>query len=73
MIEENMNFLEKKFSIVDNFRPHIAEQLLNIKEEIFVTGKIKHVEHRTLKLNGWFKVLRNTEVRTRTGIIDWID
>jgi len=73
MIEENMNFLEKKFPIVDSFRPHIAEQLLKIKEEIFVTGKIKQVDHRTFKLNGWVKVLRNTEVRTRTGIIGWID
>lgn len=80
MIEENMNFLEKKFPIEDRpihiylpANPHIAEQLLKIKEEIFVTGKIKHVEHRTLKLNGWFKVLRNTEVRTRSRIIGWID
>ena len=73
LIEKNMNLLEKKFPIVESFRPHIAEQLLNIKNEIFVTGKIKHVEHRTLKLNGWFRVLRNTEVRNRTGIFNWID
>ncbi len=73
MIEKNINFLEKKIPIEDRTNPHIAEQLLNIKGELFVTGKIKHIEHRTLKLNGWFRVLKNTEVRSRTGIIGWID
>lgn len=71
-IENNINFLEKKIPLEDRTNPHIAEQLLNIKEEIFVLGKIQHIEHKTLKLNGWFRVLKNTEVRT-TRILDWID
>ena len=73
LIEDNQNFIEKKKPIEDRANPHIAEQLLNIKDEIYVKGKIKHVEHRTLKLNGWFRVLRNTEVRSRTRIFGWID
>jgi len=73
MIEENMNFLEKKISLEERNNPHIAEQFLNIQGELFVSGKIKHVEHKTLKLNGWFRVLKNTEVRNRSGIVDWID
>lgn len=72
-IENNLNFLEKKFPLEERFNPHVAEQLLKIKEEIFVSGKIKHVEHKTLKLNGWFRVLKNTEVRNRTRIVNWID
>lgn len=71
-IENNINFLEKKIPLEDRTNPHIAEQLLNIKEEIFVLRKIQHIEHKTLKLNGWFRVLKNTEVRT-TRILDWID
>ena len=73
IINDHENFIEKKESIDGGANPHIAELLLSVQEEIFVKGKIKHVEHRTLKLNGWFRVLRNTEIRSRTRIINWID
>ncbi|MFX1479014.1 MAG: hypothetical protein ACFFCI_12860, partial [Promethearchaeota archaeon] len=72
LIEENENLIEKKQPI-GGANPHIADQLIRIDDEIYVKGKIKHVEHRTLKLNGWFRVLRNTEVRSRTRVLGWID
>ena len=68
-----MNFLEKKIPLEERNNPHSAEQFLNIQGEIFVSGKIKHIEHKTLKLNGWFRVIKNTEVKNRSGIVGWID
>ncbi len=68
IIEENANLIEKKMPIGINFwrfgNSHTADLLINIKEKQFVTGKIAHVEHKTLKLHGWFKVARNNEART---------
>jgi len=73
LIDNNENLIEKKQPIEGGRNPHIADQLISIKDEIYVKGKIKHVEHRTLKLNGWFRVLKNTEVRSQTRIFGWID
>ncbi|MFX0070794.1 MAG: hypothetical protein ACFFAO_06865 [Candidatus Hermodarchaeota archaeon] len=78
LIEENNNFIEKKAPIDRNGgNLHIADKILNIRNDIFVTGKICHVEHHTLKLHGWFRVIRNVEVRgTPAGnrrIYNWVD
>jgi hypothetical protein len=68
LIEDNSNLIEKKMPLRSNVRisrnSHIADQLINIGEEQFVSGKISHIEHKTLKLQGWFKVVLNNEVRT---------
>ena len=68
IIEENLNLIEKKLplgtSTWKSRNSHIADKLLSIREEQFVTGKISHIEHKTLKLQGWFKVVRNNEART---------
>ena len=67
-IEENLQFIEKKMPLEINGgrtrNPHIADELVNIQNNLYVKGKISHVEHKTLKLNGWFKVMRNNEART---------
>ncbi len=42
---------------------HIAEKLFKIDEEILVSGKINHIEHKTIRLNGWFKAVKNMEFR----------
>ena len=75
LIEENENFAEEKHPIGGTSwgNVHIADKLLNLNDETYVKGKIKHVEHKTLKLRDWFKVLRNTEVMSRLGVIGWID
>ena len=70
-IEENANFLEKKEHIRGN--AHIADKLLYLENRIYVSGKIRHAEHKTLKLQGWFRVVRNTEMQSRIGIVGWID
>ena len=67
LIEENSNLIEKKTPLGNNTgksgNSHIADQLLNIHENQYVSGKISHVEHKTMKLQGWFKVIRNNEAR----------
>jgi len=70
LIEENSNLIEKKIPLGNNTliwrsrNSHVASQLINIRENQFVSGKISHVEHKTLKLQGWFKVMRNNEARS---------
>ena len=63
-----LSLLEKKLTLGTSTwksrNSHIADKLLSIREEQFVTGKISHIEHKTLKLQGWFKVVRNNEART---------
>jgi hypothetical protein len=66
-IEENLQFTEKKVPLGINGgkarNPHIADELVNIQNNFYVKGKISHAEHKTLKLHGWFKVMRNNEAR----------
>ena len=82
LIEENMNLIEKKDRIGGGWRgnAHIADQLLRITDKEYVTGRISHIEHKTLKLHGWFRVERNTEGRISgtqsayiTNGVKWVD
>ena len=45
---------------------HIAEELARVRGEqsridVYARGTVRHVEHATIKLDGWHRVLRNTE------------
>ena len=67
LIEENSNLIEKKIPLGTDKRysnSHVADESVKIEDNLYVKGKISHFEHKTLKLNGWFKVMRNNEVRT---------
>jgi len=81
-IEANMNLIEKKDRIGGGWRgnAHIADILLRIRGMEFVTGKISHIEHKTLRLHGWFSVARNAEARITgtqsayiTNGVKWVD
>ena len=76
LIEAQLEFIEKKERIGDRAgNSHIADRLLRIRGDEFVSGKIAHIEHKTLKLRGWFRVLQNNE-SPRTAItsrFNWID
>ena len=64
--------------------PHTADETLFIKgkplkhgwpvrdREIFVRGKIRHKDHKTIEFKSWRKVLRNTESR-ESQVGTWID
>lgn len=69
-IEKNKNFIEYNIPLGSRWlsrRSHIADQYLENIGEVFVKGKIKHMDHKTLKLHGWFKVLLNAEARSTQG------
>ncbi len=59
--------------------PHIAEKLFELDEDFFISGKISHVEHKTVRLNGWFKAVKNMEFRGATPSnqiyngVKWVD
>lgn len=83
-IYDNENLIEKKISLsgfkTTSGNAHIADLRITNRSEIFVKGKISHIEHKTIKLHGWFKVVRNNEART-TSIegqqiqngVKWVD
>lgn len=75
LIDINITFVKNKAPIVQIIRGHShnADKMLIIEKNIYVTGKIRHVEHKTLKLRTWFRVFKNTEVQSRLGIVGWID
>ncbi len=82
-IKKNSDLIEKKmllgtYSLGRN--SHVADLFIKIKGVQFVKGKISHIEHKTLKLNGWYKVVRNNEARTTTisgnqilNGVKWVD
>ncbi len=44
-------------------KPHHVEMLCRPRDgETYVRGKVWHPDHRTIYLDGWHKVLRNTEI-----------
>jgi hypothetical protein len=84
IIEDNEKLVEKKMPLgINSWRAgnsHIADLLINIRGKQFAIGKISHIEHKTLKLHNWFRVVRNNEART-TGVtgnqiyngVKWVD
>jgi hypothetical protein len=65
--------------------PHTADELVKIsapkldhgftvnqREDIFVRGKVRHKDHKTVAFKQWRKVIRNAELAPTSGI-NWID
>lgn len=48
---------------------HVVSMMVNVANITFVSGEITHPEHLTLKLHGWYRVARNTEI----GSANWVD
>jgi hypothetical protein len=43
-------------------------------QDTFVRGKVRHLDHKTLELSQWHKVIRNVEPNAgRMAGIAWID
>jgi len=67
--------------------PHVADELAVVPASVgtrptgrivFARGKVRHVDHDTVYLPSWSKVVRNTEAVADDGIarmdgIRWID
>lgn len=70
-------------------KPHVADAVVTIDRrarmrgreyrfpEVYARGSVIHPDHRSLSLDGWRRVVRNSEVRTQTSNdrlrIKWID
>lgn len=53
--------------------PHIAEKLVRIEGNTYVTGKIRHAEHHTIEFHGWFLAVSNGGGRTSSRRSNWVD
>jgi len=53
------------------------DEVPEVLRTVFIRGKVKHVEHKTVEFRDWVKVVRNTEIRERGPSffngIRWID
>ena len=68
-------------------RPHVADELVvvpptqvgstTVERTVLVRGRVRHVDHETVRLRNWTRVVRNTEPLTggvaRFDGIRWID
>ncbi|MCP4762857.1 MAG: hypothetical protein GY870_13845 [archaeon] len=85
IIENNLFFVrnKEKIGLESRGNPHIAQFILRVDDFIFVKGKIRHIDHKTLKLMDWYKVLHNNERKIettndngqllRSNVTNWID
>jgi hypothetical protein len=76
----------RKQAIGGGGNPHTADEITRIPAQplehghpvraldVFVRGRVRHVDHKTLVLSDWHKVVRNTEPNAgRMAGIAWID
>src|SRR5207253_1697010 len=59
---------EAKYRELLGTRPDVkawAWRVMRRDPEVYVRGRIRHDDHRTIGLHGWHKVLMNTETQAR--------
>ncbi|MBW1996619.1 MAG: hypothetical protein JRJ29_01505 [Deltaproteobacteria bacterium] len=69
------NVVLRKVAIENRGTPHVADELVRALGAVFVRGKVRHPEHKTVRFNHWRRVVRNLEPvedRNRVGIA-WVD
>lgn len=54
-------------------KPHIADERTKVGDMIYVRGKVRHPDHKTVKFDKWVAVRRNTERIENVGVTGWID
>jgi hypothetical protein len=55
-------------------KPHIVDEI-GIADGIYARGGVRHPDHKTIKLRGWHRVVKNLEVVQNRSILGgtWID
>lgn len=48
-------------------KPHVVDELVDTRDDggnqqVFARGRVRHVDHKTVRLRRWFRVFRNREV-----------
>jgi hypothetical protein len=89
-LKKNLIFFQKKTPIGAGRNPHVADERLSLPglpsapgarwavraAEVFVRGKIRHVDHATVSFATWHKVIRNNEANAGQAApqgVGWID
>lgn len=55
-------------------RPHRVQHLVEVGEESYALGTVRHPDHRTLKMKVWHRIHQNTEdVAVRPTGMTWVD
>lgn len=70
---------------VSQGHPHMADEIVTLpgkilehgfsvrsRPDIFVRGKVRHVDHKTVSFKQWRKVIKNSEAAATTGV-NWVD
>ena len=68
--------VRKNASLGGNGRPHVADEVVNNSLGVYARGRVRHPEHKTLKLQTWLRVIRNSEILESTlgaNGVYWID
>ncbi|MHA1370745.1 MAG: hypothetical protein ACTSRA_13675 [Promethearchaeota archaeon] len=74
LILENKDQIKRRQPIGGGYRMrHVADFLIRIEGNTYVTGRVRDEEHRTVKLHGWFKAIHNLEAPVTDRRVKWID
>jgi hypothetical protein len=71
LINEKAEWVLPQTALPTRGKPHTADYLLNAGGKIFIKGKVRHADHKTIEFVDWQRVYRNTERIANT--YGWID
>ena len=74
VIPESRGLIEssKRSKFMSKHRPIVQGAYPVRAREVFVRGKIRHIDHKTIKYSHWYQVILNNEVQ-ETSTASWID
>lgn len=62
----------KQSKYMSKHRPIVQGEYPTRSREVFVRGKVRHVDHKTIKYSHWYQVILNNEVQ-ETAAASWVD
>lgn len=62
----------KQSKFMSNHRPIVQGEYPLRAKEVFVRGKVRHIDHKTIKYSHWYQVILNNENQTQ-ATASWID
>ncbi len=63
----------KQSKFMRKHKPIVLSEYPVRKREVFVRGRIRHIDHKTIKYTHWYQVILNNEGATEIATQTWID
>jgi len=71
---DSKNNIHKKVRIGAGGKPHVADEMVRLfGGTVYIRGKVRHPDHKTVHFSHWRRVIRNTELDARPAGVAWVD